>query len=53
MAELQDGGRITRHPKLNVLSRVSQSIELIWSTSALIKISCKTTMQHLLGHWRW
>lgn len=49
---LCDRDHIKLHPKLNVLNPVSESIKLILCMSALIRISCKTTMQHLLGHWR-
>lgn len=51
-AALWASGCIKLHPKLNVLSPVSKSIELISCMSTLIRIFCKTTMQHLFGQWR-
>lgn len=50
---LRDRGCIKLHPKLNVLSPVSESTELILFMSTLIRIFCETTMQHLFGHWRY
>lgn len=47
-----DGERIKLRLKISVLNPVSESTELILRPSALIRIFCKTTMPHLLDHWR-